>query len=186
LITLPMVEKITLEEFILEVGFARFFCFWAMQRDRTVARIWELATQVADGEAMEVVDVELRHEGSRAGRVLRLYLDKEGGPNVDDLGRVSRQLGELLDAQDIVEGTYTLEVSSPGINRPLKKPEHFQRFIGKRVRVRTGDMVEGRRSFLGILTAVSDNTIKVEVDGKGYEIPFSMIEKSNYEHDWSA
>ena len=168
------------------MGFARFFCFWAMERDRTVSRIWELATQIADGEAMEVIDVELRREGTRAGRVLRLYLDKEGGPSVDDLGRVSRQLSELLDAQDIVEGSYTLEVSSPGINRPLKKPEHFQRFIGKRVRIRTGDMINGRRSFLGILNEVSGDTIRIEVEGKPYEIPFSMIEKSNYEHDWSA
>ena len=168
------------------MGFARFFCFWAMERDRTVSRIWELATQIAGGEAMEVVDVELRHEGSRAGRVLRLYLDKEGGPNIDDLGRVSRQLSELLDAHDIVEGSYTLEVSSPGINRPLTKPEHFQRFIGKRVRIRTGDMIDGRRSFLGILNEVSGDTIRIEVEGKPYQIPFSMIEKSNYEHDWSA
>ena len=157
-----------------------------MERDRTVSRIWELATQIADGEAMEVIDVELRREGTRAGRVLRVYLDKEGGPNVDDLGRVSRQLSELLDSQDIVEGSYTLEVSSPGINRPLKKPEHFQRFIGKRVRIRTGDMIDGRRSFLGILSEVSADTIRIEVEGKPYQIPFSMIEKSNYEHDWSA
>jgi ribosome maturation factor RimP len=157
-----------------------------MERDRTVSRIWELATQIADGEAMEVIDVELRREGTRAGRVLRLYLDKEGGPSVDDLGRVSRQLSELLDAQDIVEGSYTLEVSSPGINRPLKKPEHFERFIGKRVRIRTGDMIDGRRSFLGTLSEVSGDTIRIEVEGKAYQIPFSMIEKSNYEHDWSA
>lgn len=157
-----------------------------MERDRTVSRIWELATQIADGEAMEVIDVELRREGTRAGRVLRVYLDKEGGPNVDDLGRVSRQLSDLLDSQDIVEGSYTLEVSSPGINRPLKKPEHFQRFIGKRVRIRTGDMIDGRRSFLGILSEVSGDTIRIEVEGKPYQIPFSMIEKSNYDHDWSA
>jgi ribosome maturation factor RimP len=168
------------------VGSARFFCFWAMVLDRTVSRIWEVAAQIADGEGMEVVDVELRPEGSRRGRVLRLYLDKHGGPNIDELGRVSRQLSELLDTQDIVEGSYTLEVSSPGINRPLKKPEHFQRFIGKRVRVRTGDMIEGRRSFLGILKEVTGEKIRVEVEGKQYEIPFSTIEKSNYEHDWSA
>ena len=168
------------------MGSARFFCFWAMVLDRTVSRIWEVAAQIADGEGMEVVDVELRPEGSRRGRVLRLYLDKHGGPNIDELGRVSRQLSELLDTQDIVEGSYTLEVSSPGINRPLKKPEHFQRFIGKRVRVRTGDMIEGRRSFLGILKEVTGEKIRVEVEGKQYDIPFSMIEKSNYEHDWSA
>ena len=168
------------------MGFARFFCFWVMEIDRTVSRIWEFATQIAEGEGMEVVDVELRREGSRGGRVLRLYLDKDGGPNVDDLGRVSRQLSELLDLHDIVEGAYILEVSSPGINRPLKKLEHFQRFIGKRVRVRTGDMIDGRRSFLGILAEVSSDKIKIEVEGKEYQIPFSMIEKSNYEHDWSA
>ncbi|MEX0806109.1 MAG: ribosome maturation factor RimP [Candidatus Binatia bacterium] len=157
-----------------------------MEIDRTVSRIWEFATQIAHGEGMEVVDVELRREGSRGGRVLRLYLDKDGGPNVDDLGRVSRQLSELLDLHDIVEGAYILEVSSPGINRPLKKLEHFQRFIGKRVRVRTGDMIDGRRLFLGILAEVSSDKIKVEVEGKEYQILFSMIEKSNYEHDWSA
>jgi ribosome maturation factor RimP len=168
------------------VGSARFFCFWAMELDRTVLRIWEVATQIADGEGMEVVDVELRREGSRGGRVLRLYLDKEGGPNVDDLGRVSRQLSELLDSHDIVEGSYTLEVSSPGINRPLTKPEHFRRFIGKRVRIRTGDMIDGRRSFLGILSEITGDKIKIEVEGQQYDIPFSMIEKSNYEHDWSA
>ena len=168
------------------MGSARFFCFWAMLIDRTVSRIWELATQIAHREGMEVVEVELRREGSRGGRVLRLYLDKDGGPNIDELGRVSRQLSELLDTQDIVEGSYTLEVSSPGINRPLKKPEHFQRFIGKRVRVRTGDMIDGRRSFLGILNEISGENIKIEVEGKQYQIPFSMIEKSNYEHDWSA
>lgn len=168
------------------MGFARFFCFWAMERDRTVSRIWEFATQIADGEGMEVVDVELRPEGRRGGRVLRLYLDKEGGPNVDDLGRVSRQLSELLDTHDIVEGSYTLEVSSPGINRPLKRPEDFRRFIGKRVRVRTGDMIDGRRSFLGVLSEVSGDEIKIEVEGKQYHVPFSLIEKANYEHDWSA
>ena len=168
------------------MGSARFFCFWAMAIDPTVTRIWEVATQIANGEGMEVVDIELRREGSRGGRVLRLYLDKDGGPNIDELGRVSRQLSELLDTYDIVEGSYTLEVSSPGINRPLKKPEHFQRFIGKRVRVRTGDMIDGRRSFLGILNEITGEKIKIEVEGKQYEIPFSMIEKSNYEHDWSA
>jgi ribosome maturation factor RimP len=119
--------------------------------------------------------------------VLRLYLDKEGGPSVDDLGRLSRHFSDLLDIHDdIVEGAYTLEVSSPGINRPLKKPEHFERFLGKRVRVRTRDMIDGRRTFLGILAEVRNDKITVKIEGKDYQIPFAMIEKSNYEHDWSA
>ncbi|MGH7827342.1 MAG: ribosome maturation factor RimP [Candidatus Binatia bacterium] len=154
--------------------------------DATVARIWELATPLAEMEGMEIVDIEFRREGSRGGRVLRLYLDKEGGANVDDLSRVSRQLSDLLDTRDTIEGAYTLEVSSPGINRLLKKPQHFARFVGKRIRVRTREMIGGRRSFLGILQEVSEGRIALMQDGTLYQISFSMIEKSNYEHDWSA
>lgn len=154
--------------------------------DATLTRVWQLAGPLVEGEEMEIVDIEFRHEGSRGGRVLRLYLDKEGGPNVDDLSRVSRQLSELLDAEDTIDGSYTLEVSSPGINRPLKKPAHFARFVGKRIRVRTRDLIDGRRSFLGILGQVVEDSVILTQEGKRYQIPFSMIEKSNYDHDWSA
>jgi ribosome maturation factor RimP len=154
--------------------------------DETLMRVWELAIPLAQAEGMEIVDIEFRHEGHRGGRVLRLYMDKEGGPNVDDLSRVSRQLSEALDVEDTIDGTYTLEVSSPGINRPLRKPEHFGRFVGKRIRIRTRDLIDGRRSFLGILDEVGGNSVCLTQEGKQYWIPFSMIEKSNYEHDWSA
>ena len=154
--------------------------------DATVARIWELAAPLAETQGLEIIDIELRREGSRSGRVLRLYLDKDGGPNMDDLSQVSRELSALLDVHDVVEGVYTLEVSSPGINRPLKLPEHFKRFLGKTVRVRTRELVQGRRSFLGSLLDVSADKIAVNQDGTRFEIPFAVIEKSNYEHDWSA
>lgn len=154
--------------------------------DATVTRVWELAAPLAEGEGMEILDIEFRREGGRGERVLRLYLDKQGGPNVDDLSRVSRQLSDLLDEQDAIEGAYTLEVSSPGINRPLKRPEHFARVVGKRIRVRTREVINGRRSFLGILKGVEENKIMLGQEGQQYEIPFSVIEKSNYEHDWSA
>jgi ribosome maturation factor RimP len=154
--------------------------------DATVGRVWELAAPLAENEGMEIVDIELRHERSRGGRVLRLYLDKAGGPTVDDLSRVSRQLSELLDSQDVVSGAYTLEVSSPGINRPLKRPEHFAPYIGKRVRIRTRDLIGGKRSFLGILQDVASESITVAQEGTRFDIPFAAIEKSNYEHDWSA
>jgi ribosome maturation factor RimP len=113
-------------------------------------------------------------------------MDKEGGPSVDDLSRVSRRLSDMLDSEDAIAGAYTLEVSSPGINRPLKKPEHFGRFVGKRIRVRTRDMIDGRRSFIGILGQVLGDSVILTQEGKQYQIPFSMIDKSNYEHDWSA
>ena len=154
--------------------------------DPTVARIWQLAGPLAETQGLEIIDIELRREGSRSGRVLRLYLDREGGPTVDDLSQMSRELSALLDDHDVVEGAYTLEVSSPGINRPLKRPEHFKRFIGKRVRVRTRDLVHGRRSFLGPLLDVFSDKIALNQDGARIEIPLAAIEKSNYEHDWSA
>ena len=105
---------------------------------------------------------------------------------MDELSQVSRELSALLDTNDVVDGAYTLEVSSPGINRPLKLPEHFMRFIGKRVRVRTRELIQGRRSFLGPLLDVAADRIAVSQDGTRLEIPFAVIEKSNYEHDWSA
>ena len=154
--------------------------------DPTIARIWELVATLTQTEGIEIVDIELRHESSRNGRVLRLYLDKEGGPTMNDLSRVSREVSDLLDTHDVVDGAYTLEVSSPGINRPLKRPEHFARFVGKKVRVRTREVVNGRRSFLGQLLEVSADKISLNQDGTRCEIPFALIEKSNYEHDWSA
>lgn len=182
-----MLKKPTLR-YLPEVGFARFFCFWALKNtmDAIVERVWRLAAPLAAQEGMEIIDIEFRREGGRAGRVLRLYLDKEGGPNVDDISRVSRALSDVLDAENAIDTAYTLEVSSPGINRPLKRPEHFARFVGKRIRVRTRDMIEGRRAFLGILSGVAGDKIVLAQDGRDYNIPLSTIEKSNYEHDWSA
>jgi len=142
---------------------------------------------LAASEGMEVVDIELKHEGTRGGRILRVYLDKEGGPVMEDLSKVSRSLSDLLDENDdVVDGAYSLEVSSPGVNRPLKRPEHFARYVGKRVRVRTREAIDGRRAFLGDLLEVTAQTIALNQDGRRWQIPFSIIEKSNYEHDWSA
>lgn len=154
--------------------------------DAALTRIWELAASLAATEGMEIVDIEFHREGRQSGRVLRLYLDKPGGANVDDLSRMSRLLSERFDEEDFIEGAYTLEVSSPGINRPLRRLEHFNQFIGKRIRVRTRDLINGRRSFLGILQEASADKIKIMQDRVEHEIPFAQIEKSNYEHDWSA
>ncbi len=94
--------------------------------DATVARIWELAAPLAETQGLEIIDIELRREGSRSGRVLRLYLDKEGGPNMDNLSQVSRELSALLDVHDVVEGAYTLEVSSPGYQSSAQTAGAFQ------------------------------------------------------------
>jgi ribosome maturation factor RimP len=151
-----------------------------------ISRVWELVAPVAAEEGMEVVEIQCRHEGGRGGRVLRIYLDKEGGPNLDELSRVSRQVSDLLDVHDPVMGPYVLEVSSPGINRPLKRREHFARFVGKRVRVRTQDMIGGRRSFLGMLKEVTEDSIVIDQEKNEFRIPLALVDKANYEHDWGS
>lgn len=156
-----------------------------MESDSTVSRVWEIASPLVADEGLEIFDIEFRREG-RGGWVLRLYLDKEGGPNLDDLTRVSRQLGDLLDVHDVLQRSYTLEVSSPGVNRILKRPEHFTRFLGKRIRVRTRERIEGRRSFLGHLKESTEDGIVVSNEDVELYIPYGMIEKANYEHDWEG
>ena len=154
-----------------------------MDGDSIVSQVWEVAAPLVADEGLEIFDIEFRREG-RGGWVLRLYLDKEGGPNLSDLTRVSRQLGDLLDVHDVLQRSYTLEVSSPGVNRLLKRPEHFTRFLGKKIRVRTRERIEGRRSFLGLLKETTQDGIVVSQEKVEVYIPHGMIEKANYEHDW--
>lgn len=151
-----------------------------MSRD-VVSRVWEIAAPVAGAEGLELVEVEYRRESR--GPVLRIFLDREGGIGVDDLARASRQLSDVLDVHDVIPGEYVLECSSPGINRRLRLPEHFRRFVGERVRVRTAERPDGRRSFVGTLVAVDDDGIEV-VDAQGsYRIRFDEVVRANYEAD---
>lgn len=131
---------------------------------------------------MEIVDVEYQRE--RRGTVLRFYLDCEGGVSLDDLTPLSRRLGDVMDAHDVIPGPYTLEVSSPGINRRLRRPDHFRRYLGKRVRVRTTIPLAGRRSFVGPLQAVEAGGIVVGSNEAMQFIRFDDIAQANYEHDF--
>lgn len=145
-------------------------------------RVWEIAEPLVAHEGLEMVDVEFRREPR--GMVLRLYLDRDGGDggvSLDDLTRVSRQLGDVLDVHDAVPGAYTLEVSSPGINRRLRRPEHFSRYLGKRVRVRMIAPLDGRRALLGTLEAVEAEGIRVGEKDTAHFVRFSEIAQANYE-----
>jgi ribosome maturation factor RimP len=150
--------------------------------NETVAeRVWEIAEPIVVQEGLEIVDVEFRRESR--GMVLRLYLDQAGGGAVslEELTRVSRQVGDLFDVHDAVPGTYTLEVSSPGINRRLRRPDHFRRYLGKKVRVRTVAPREGRRVFVGTLEAVDADGVRVTVPEGSQFIGFADVAQANYE-----
>jgi len=144
-------------------------------------RVWRIAEPLVTHEGLEMVDVEFRRESR--GLVLRLFLDRIGGGGVslDDLSRVSRQLGDVLDVHDAVPGAYTLEVSSPGINRRLRHPDHFRRYLGQKVRVRAVGPLDGRRVFTGILEQVADDAIVVTDAGGSHTLRFAEIAQANYE-----
>lgn len=147
--------------------------------------VMDLVEPIASDRGLDLVDVEYQPHGRRS--VLRLYLDRPGGISLDDLAEVSREVSDVLDAHDAVPGQYTLECSSPGINRRLRRPEDFARFCGKSVRVRTSTPVAGSRSFAGLLLSASDDGIEIEDESRGrLAVPLRAIERAYYEHDFQA
>ncbi|HMB71981.1 MAG TPA: ribosome maturation factor RimP [Gammaproteobacteria bacterium] len=124
----------------------------------------------------ELADVEVKI-GGRDG-VLRVFIDKPAGIGLDDCETVSRQISALLDVEDPIPGHYRLEVSSPGLDRRLTKPEHFQRFTGENVRVKLRTPRDGRRNFRGALQACDADNIEIEVDGETHRLPIGSIESA--------
>lgn len=147
--------------------------------------IMDLVEPVAVERGLDLVDVEYQPGGRRS--VLRLYLDRPGGISLDDLAEVSREVSDVLDAHDVVPGQYTLECSSPGVNRRLRKPAEFARFCGKSVRVRTSTPIAGSRNFAGLLVSASEDAIEIDDPSHGrLAVPLRSIERANYEHDFAS
>ncbi len=117
--------------------------------------------------------------------LLRLYIDSPDGIGVDDCERVSRQVGDLIEAEEAIRGSYTLEVSSPGMDRPLFNLEHYRKHLGSEVQMRLRTLVNGRRRLVGALTAVAGETVSVRVDGENFDVPFNLIERTRLVPDWS-
>jgi ribosome maturation factor RimP len=126
---------------------------------------------------------ELEFVPGRGNGLLRLYIDAPAGITLEDCERVSRAVSEVLDAEDPIPGQYTLEVSSPGLDRPLRTAAQFARYVGELVYVETAQAIEGRRRFKGALTAVDAATLEVEVDGKRWTLPINGIRKAHLAPD---
>jgi ribosome maturation factor RimP len=125
----------------------------------------------------ECVGVE--HDGSTsAGAVLRVYIDHVDGIGLDDCEAVSHQLSGALDVADPIAGHYDLEVSSPGLDRPLFELEHFRRFAGARARIRLAEKLDGRRRFDGRIVGVDGETVLLDADGARLALPFARIESA--------
>jgi ribosome maturation factor RimP len=122
----------------------------------------------------ELADLEVRLGGK--GGLIRVFIDKPEGIDLDDCEKVSLAVSALLDVEDPVPGNYNLEVSSPGLDRKLTKVEHFQRFAGETVKVQMRFPIEGRRRFRGTLVSSDDENIVVEVDGESLSLPLKTID----------
>jgi ribosome maturation factor RimP len=148
------------------------------RQDVPIDKIREIAERVAASEGLELVDVELHGRG--LGSVLRIFLDKPGGVTHGDCQIVSQQLGTIFDVEDLFPARYTLEVSSPGLDRRLIKLEDYQRFAGKKIKCCLHIAREGRRQFQGRLLGLQEGQVQIEVEGGGrLKVAPKEIERAN-------
>ncbi len=151
------------------------------------AQVRGLSEPVIAAEGMELVDLEYQREGSRW--VLRLFIDKEGGVDLEDCQSVSRLVERLLDVEDVIEPAYVLEVSSPGLERPLKKREHFEQFAGRHVEIKTFGPIGDppRKNFKGRLLGLGNgDEVQVEIDGTTFRLPLERVAKARLSLDPEA
>lgn len=148
--------------------------------DLVIDRVRALTQPVVEDQGMEMVDVVFRREAR--GWVLRLYLDKPGGVTVEDCREVSDQLSDLLDVEDVIDHPYTLEVSSPGLDRILKTPQDFMRFTGRLARIETATPIGGQRRFYGRLEEYREGIVVLgQLQGPTCLIPLEAIVKARLE-----
>jgi ribosome maturation factor RimP len=146
-------------------------------RESLVGSITALAEQIAASMGMEVVLVEIKGGGRS---IVRVYIDQAGGVSVDDCERFSKRFSVLLDVEDCIPFSYVLEVSSPGLDRPLVREADFQRFTGKQVKVRTSQPLQGQRNFRGKILGASGGNIRLELSpGQEVEMSLSQIARAN-------
>jgi ribosome maturation factor RimP len=158
--------------------------FVGTMREAVASRIEEIAQRVAESEGLEVVEVEVK--GGGAHRFVRISIDKPAGVTHGDCELVSQQVGTILDVEDVVPGgRYTLEVSSPGVERKLVKPRDYERFQGKKAKISLRDAVDGRRNWEGTLAGLADGSVALEVEpGKIIRFPLEQVQKANLKFEW--
>lgn len=152
--------------------------------DELIDRITGLGERAAQGTGIEIASVEMR--GGGKARLLRVYIDKTGGVTHGDCELVSERLGKLLDEEDVVPGdSYTLEVSSPGVERSLSKPRDFERVIGQKIRLAVREPINGQTRFEGKLAQFANQTLELEsAAGERLRIPLQQVQKAKLKFEW--
>jgi ribosome maturation factor RimP len=141
-------------------------------------QVFKLAEQIADEQGIELVDVELMGTGKL---LIRVTIDKEGGVTLDDCERFSKSLGAIFDIEDPVHQSYTLEISSPGLDRPLKGIKDFEKNKGKLARIVTSEKIENQNFFIGRILEIENNFVKLLVNRREINIPINKISKARLE-----
>ncbi|BCS53440.1 ribosome maturation factor RimP [Geobacter sp. SVR] len=160
----------------------------AQHKDDIIERVTALSLPILDSLQLELVDVEFKRSGREA--VLRLFIDKEGGVTLDDCADFSRELSTALDVEDFIPCEYNLEVSSPGLDRPLKTTADYERFAGRLIKVRTyepypDDAGNRRKTFLGLLDGLRDGQVVMKLtEGQTASIPLDRVAKANLEFEF--
>lgn len=145
-----------------------------------IDRIRELVAPVVEAESADLYDVE--HNGG----ILRVLVDVEGGIGIDHLKRINRAVGKRLDAADPMPGRYTLEVSSPGLERPLRTPDHFRRALGESIKVTTTSTFEGVRRLRGTLAGADDGGFDLQIGQDQYRLRYDEVSKARTVFDWGS
>ena len=143
---------------------------------RELTHLWELFEPVVNGMGYDLIEIE--HFPNPKHGVLRLYIDKEEGITIDDCSDVSRQISALIDVEDPVRGQFNLEVSSPGMDRPLRRVKDFQRFTGSKVKLKTIMPLDGQRNFSGRLLEADEESLTIETDTEEITLPMNALEKA--------
>lgn len=143
-----------------------------------------VAAPVVEGAGLELVEAVFVKESGR--HVLRVTVDRDGGVDLDTIATVTEKLSRRLDLEDFSSGPYSLEVSSPGIERPLKRPQHFRRVIGQQVKVRTVEQVDGASNFKGVLTSADDDAFVIATDAGEIRLGFDQVASARTVADWDA
>ena len=151
-------------------------------RQAVVSKIEEIAQRVAESEGIEVVEVELKGGGNN--QMLRISIDKPDGISHSDCELVSQQVGTILDVENVIPGHYTLEVSSPGVERKLLKPRDYERFQGRKLKVTLRQPIENQRHWEGTLAGFTDGEITLDANGKAVRFGIDQVEKANLKFEW--
>jgi ribosome maturation factor RimP len=143
-------------------------------------RVCSLVEPILRSEGMELTDLEFKK--GRGRWFLRIFIDKEGGVTLDDCADISVQVGQILEVEDVIDKSYILEVSSPGLNRPLKKEEDYLKFSGRLAKISTYEAVSGKKVFIGRLKGLEEHSVVIEEEGGTLvSIPFAKIAKGRLE-----